>query len=214
MIRIKLWNHINTSFTLKSNATFCLFVNNPWGVCDTMMFTCNYNWHINWVRLFSARVIATTLAWCKNFFSLGWRPLLNYISLFGVSFRQVLLRVERNFCSLAQVRGIERNGSIPLARWRLRCQNFTPNLYKWACSQVLFRPRVYFSTKVSLKFLCSLHTRTNARSCRTTVVFEYRAITLRVFKRSTKIDCFPIIDDNFEIVLLDQKSKRWTCAKD
>ena len=34
-------------------------------------------------------------------------------------------------------------------------------------------------------------------NCRTTVVFEYCAIT--VFKRSTKIDCFPIIDDNFEI---------------
>ena len=32
-------------------------------------------------------------------------PLLNYISLFGVPFRQVLLRVERKFRSLVQVRG-------------------------------------------------------------------------------------------------------------
>ena len=80
--------------------------------------------------------------------------------------------------------------------------------------QVSMLAGIVQATKVSLKFLCSLHTRTNARSCRTTVVFEYRAITLRVFKRSTKIDCFPIIDDNFEIVLLDQKSKRRTCAKD
>ena len=32
-------------------------------------------------------------------------PLLNYISLFGVPFRQVLLRLEGNFRSLVQVRG-------------------------------------------------------------------------------------------------------------
>ena len=32
-------------------------------------------------------------------------PLLNYISLFGVPFRQVLLRVERKFRSIVQVWG-------------------------------------------------------------------------------------------------------------
>ena len=53
-----------------------------------------------------ARVIATTLSWFTNFFSTRMAvPLLNHISLLGVPFRQVLLRVDRNFRSLAQVRG-------------------------------------------------------------------------------------------------------------
>ena len=141
----------------QSNATsVCLFVHYPRRVCVTMMFMCSHNWHKKLGAAFQwhARVIATTITWLSNFFSTRMETSVKFHltvrSPISSSFNTRGKELSLTCASSRKIIG----GSDESARWMGPFKPFgsstlSPNLHKWAWSQLSFRASVYLSSKTS-----------------------------------------------------------------